>query len=58
VSIPEDGVPAIVVMAALALTVSVRQSAIGAAGKCSNRIARHRPEKPVFVRLTCVDDLY
>jgi len=29
-----------------------------AAGKCSNRIARHRPEKSVFDRLTRVDDRY
>ena len=39
-------------------SLSVRQCAIAAAAKCSNRIARHLPEKPVFVRLTCVDDLY
>jgi hypothetical protein len=30
----------------------------GAAGKCSNRTARHRPQKHVFVRLTCAVDLY
>lgn len=29
-----------------------------AAVKCSNRIVRHRPLKPMLDRLTCADDLY
>ena len=26
--------------------------------KCSNRIVRHRPQKPMLSRLACADDLY